>query len=99
MIRRTRLWLKEIVKSSLLINEASHVAVMYSDIFSVFKGTGTKPRVLRLWGAVCFANSEQDFSCMIPIGFKLLQKKKKSGAAAMSELVILLSSCNIEKAR
>lgn len=30
--RRARLWLTEIVKSSLLINEASHVAVMYSDI-------------------------------------------------------------------
>lgn len=50
---------------------------MYSDFFPpVFKGTGDKPTVLRLQGAVCFENSEQDFSCMIAIGFKLFQKKK-----------------------
>lgn len=67
---------------------------MYSDFPPpVFKGTGDKPKALRPQGAVCFENSKQDFSCMIPIGFKLFQKKRNGSIApAMSELVLLIST-------
>lgn len=36
MIRTARLWLKEIVISSLLINAVFRIAVMYSDIFFLY---------------------------------------------------------------
>lgn len=96
-----RLWLKEIVKSSLLINEAFHVAVMYSNVFFLYlKGLAPSQGYWGYGAQSVLQTVNRILAAWYQLASSFYKKKKKSWSCGYEWISnTSLSSCNTVKAK